>query len=55
MKKLSRWLMAATAVVAAQAAQAESTVRVQDYPGTGNLLVRVAQAKGFCKEVGLNC
>ena len=55
MKKLSRWLLAATAVVAAQAAQAESTVRVQDYPGTGNLLVRVAQAKGFCKEVGLNC
>lgn len=55
MKRHLHWLMAATAAVGVQLAQAESTLRIQDYPGTGNLLVRVAQAKGFCKEVGLNC
>ena len=36
-------------------AWAETTVRFQDYPGTGLLLVRVAQAQGFCEKAGLKC
>jgi NitT/TauT family transport system substrate-binding protein len=31
------------------------TVRFQEYPGIGNLLVKVAKAKGFCKENGIKC
>ncbi len=31
------------------------TVRFQDYPGTGNLLIKVAAAKGFCEDRGITC
>lgn len=31
------------------------TVRFQDYPGFGNLLVHVAMAKGYCEQNGLKC
>jgi NitT/TauT family transport system substrate-binding protein len=31
------------------------TVRFQDYPGTGNLMIRVAKAKGFCEAHGIKC
>jgi NitT/TauT family transport system substrate-binding protein len=31
------------------------TLRVQDYPGIGNALVRVAQAKGYCERHGIRC
>lgn len=31
------------------------TLRVQDYPGIGNALVRVAQAKGYCRRHGIRC
>ena len=55
MNHLNRWLIAATAIAGIQLAQAETTLRIQDYPGTGNLLVRVAQANGYCKAEGLNC
>lgn len=33
----------------------EELVRIQDYPGIGNLLYRVAIRKGFCKKQGLEC
>lgn len=33
----------------------EPTVRFQDYPGSGNLLIRVARSKGYCKAAGINC
>src|SRR5262245_60312174 len=37
-------------------AQAKSeTVRVQDLPGNGNMLYRVAIAKGYCSKHGLTC
>ena len=55
MNHLNRWLIAVTAIAGIQLAQAETTLRIQDYPGTGNLLVRVAQANGYCKAEGLNC
>ncbi len=31
------------------------TVRFQEYPGVGNLLVKVAKAKGFCEKNGIKC
>ncbi len=52
------WRGAALAVfasVAAGAVQAQPVVRFQDYPGTGNLLVRVAQAQGYCEQAGIRC
>jgi NitT/TauT family transport system substrate-binding protein len=37
-------------------AQAErTTVRIQDYPGTGNMLFRIAASKGFCEKNGIIC
>ena len=31
------------------------TVRFQDYPGIGNLLLKVAKAKGYCEQNGIKC
>ena len=31
------------------------TIKIQDYPGLGNMLVRVAIAKGYCTNRGLKC
>lgn len=31
------------------------TLKVQDYPGVGNMLTRIAQAKGFCEKRGIAC
>jgi NitT/TauT family transport system substrate-binding protein len=31
------------------------TVRIQDYPATGNMLFRVAIAKGYCEKYGIRC
>lgn len=31
------------------------TVKFQDYPGTGNLMIRVAISKGFCEKAGIKC
>jgi len=36
-------------------AATETVVRIQDYPGLGNLLYRVAAAKGFCAKQGIRC
>ena len=37
-------------------AQAQGeTVRIQDYPGPGNMLYRVAVAKGYCEKYGIKC
>ena len=37
-------------------AQADRTkVRIQDYPGTGNMLFRIAASKGFCQKHGITC
>lgn len=59
--KFNKWtttLAAAALSLAAGVASAQGggeTVRFQDYPGTGNLLVRVAIAKGFCEDRGITC
>jgi NitT/TauT family transport system substrate-binding protein len=34
---------------------ARSRVKIQDYPGIGNMLFRVAASKGFCEAHGLTC
>lgn len=31
------------------------TLRVQDYPGVGNTLMRVAVAKQYCEKYGIQC
>ena len=31
------------------------TLKIQDYPGVGNMLTRVAIAKDFCKARGITC
>lgn len=31
------------------------TLRIQDYPGLGNILVRVAAANGYCEKHGIKC
>jgi NitT/TauT family transport system substrate-binding protein len=55
MKLVFKPLAISLALAACGAVQAETTLRIQDYPGTGNLLTRVAAANGYCKEEGLNC
>jgi NitT/TauT family transport system substrate-binding protein len=32
-----------------------TTVRIQDYPGIGNMLFRIAASKGFCEKNGITC
>ena len=34
---------------------AQDTVRVQDYPGPGNRMLRVAIANGYCDKRGIKC
>jgi NitT/TauT family transport system substrate-binding protein len=46
-------LLAASAPAAAQG-KGES-VKFQDYPGLGNMLIRVAIAKGYCERAGIKC
>ncbi|MCD6664331.1 MAG: ABC transporter substrate-binding protein [Comamonas sp.] len=50
-------LAAGAAVVALPAAAADHrpVVRFQDYPGHGNLLIRVARSKGWCEAAGITC
>lgn len=55
MNKFSRFLLTALATAGMATASAQPTVKIQDYPGTGNLLVRIAIAKGFCQEAGITC
>ena len=31
------------------------SVKFQDYPGIGNMLVRVAISKGYCEKAGIKC
>ena len=34
---------------------ATDTLRIQDYPGIGNFLARVANANGYCEQHGIKC
>jgi NitT/TauT family transport system substrate-binding protein len=60
MRKLLIPLLSAAALgiampSAASAQATLKTVRFQDYPGSGNLLIRVARSKGYCKAAGIDC
>lgn len=49
---------AATLVLCIAPAHAQGkgeTVKFQDYPGLGNLLIKVAIAKGYCEKAGIKC
>jgi NitT/TauT family transport system substrate-binding protein len=47
-------LSAALATGAAAQGKGES-FKIQDYPGVGNMLMRVAIAKGYCEKHGIKC
>jgi len=42
-------------VSGAQAQSSGETIKIQDYPGLGNMLFRVAVAKGYCEKHGIRC
>ena len=50
-----RTTLGAIALTLGASAMAQPVVRFQDYPGTGNLLVRVAIEQGFCQQAGIRC
>ncbi len=53
---LLRTALVALALTVGLAAMAQtSTLRIQDYPGLGNMIVRVAAANGYCEKNGLKC
>lgn len=46
----------ASAVSVAAPAQGKGeTVKIQDYPGIGNMLYRIAASKGYCEKHGIKC
>ena len=45
-------LVAALATPAVVAQGKGESVKLQDYPGTGNMLLRVAISKGYCEKYG---
>ena len=56
MKKTIAIALALGAGLPGGAARAEdATIRIQDYPGIGNMLFRVAAAKGYCEKRGIKC
>lgn len=57
-RPLAAAALAALLTLAAPLAQAQGkgeTVRFQDYPGMGNLMIRVAASKGLCEKHGIKC
>ena len=48
-------LLAASFQSAALAQGKGETVKIQDYPGTSNMLFRIAKAKGYCEAHGVKC
>jgi NitT/TauT family transport system substrate-binding protein len=47
---------AAFAVASTAFAQGKGeTLKIQDYPGVGNMLTRVAASKGYCQKYGITC
>ncbi|KAB2910434.1 MAG: ABC transporter substrate-binding protein [Hyphomicrobiaceae bacterium] len=48
-------LFSAALATTATAQGKGETFKIQDYPGVGNMLIRVAIAKGFCEKRGIKC
>lgn len=57
MRKIKTVLFAlvTAAALSGHASAQVGTLRIQDYPGLGNFLVRVANANGLCEKQGLKC
>jgi NitT/TauT family transport system substrate-binding protein len=47
--------LASAAPVAVLAQDKQVMVKIQDYPGIGNMLFRIAASKGYCAKHGLKC
>jgi NitT/TauT family transport system substrate-binding protein len=45
----------AAGLAAGGAIAAETEVKIQDYPGIGNMLYRIAASKGLCEKHGIKC
>ncbi|TDM09026.1 MAG: ABC transporter substrate-binding protein [Ideonella sp. MAG2] len=48
-------VLASLALTTTMAVAQTETLRIQDYPGLGNVLVRVAAANGYCDKHGIKC
>ncbi len=58
MKRLRIGLVAIVSFIAGGGAWAQGkgeSVKFQDYPGIGNMLMRVAISKGYCDKYGIKC
>lgn len=54
-RRLTGLIAALTTLIGPGVAQAQEVVRVQDYPGLGNMLLRVAVAQKLCDKHGIKC
>ncbi len=55
MKKIASLLALCACVIGGAARAEDVTVKIQDYPGVGNMLYRIAASKGFCEKHGVKC
>lgn len=55
MRRLLSSALGLLCFILATPALAQTTLRIQDYPGLGNFLVRVANANGLCEKHGVKC
>ena len=55
MRRILIGALVATGLMTNAANAEDITVRLQDYPGIGNMLFRIAAAKGFCHNHGIKC
>ena len=54
-KKLIALAIASVSALSTSAMAQSSVLRIQDYPGLGNFLVRVANANGLCAKHAITC
>jgi len=55
MKKIATALALGAGLMGGVASAQEVTFKIQDYPGVGNMLYRIAASKGFCEKHGIKC
>lgn len=55
MRRILIGALVATGLAASAANAEDIAVKLQDYPGIGNTLFRIAAAKGFCHDHGIKC
>lgn len=55
MRHLLGFAIASLALLLTGPTHAQTPLRIQDYPGLGNFLVRVANANGLCEKHGVKC